>query len=56
MVGKDIATGSLITLLNSHRLLNTEREQISVVYYQSSTVGKRISVFLDFIKPRLQIE
>ena len=55
MVHKDIASGTLISLLNSSRLLNTDREQINAVFYQSSSVSKRISAFLDFIKPRLTL-
>lgn len=56
MVHADIASGALIALLNSHRLLNTDREKINAVYYKSSPVAKRISAFLDFIKPLLQLE
>lgn len=56
MVREDIASGALITLLNSHRLLNTDREKINAVFYKSSPVAKRISAFLDFIKPLLQLE
>lgn len=55
MVHEDIASGALITLLDSYRLINADREQINAVYYQSSTVAKRVSVFLDFIKPRLKL-
>ena len=55
MVHKDIASGTWISLLNSSRLLNTDREQINAVFYQSSSVSKRISAFLDFIKPRLTL-
>jgi len=56
MVHEDITSGSLITLLNSYRLINADREQINAVFYKSSTVAKRISAFLDFIKPRLILE
>lgn len=53
MVHEDIASGKLITLLDSSRLINTDREQINAVFYKSSTAAKRISAFIDFIKPRL---
>ncbi|GAC17740.1 LysR family transcriptional regulator [Paraglaciecola arctica] len=56
MVHQDIASGALMTLLNSYRLLNTDREQISAVFYQSSSVAKRVTAFLDFIKPKLKLE
>ena len=56
MVHADIASGALITLLSSYRLLNTDREKINAVYYKSSPVAKRISAFLEFIKPLLQLE
>ncbi|WP_133470127.1 LysR family transcriptional regulator [Paraglaciecola marina] len=56
MVDADIASGALITLLNPYRLLNTDREKVNAVYYQSSPAAKRISAFLDFIKPLLQLE
>lgn len=56
MVHEDIASGTLITLLNSHRLINADREQINAVFYKSSTVAKRVSAFLDFIKPKLTLE
>ena len=56
MVDADIASGALITLLNPYRLLNTDREKVNAVYYKSSPAAKRISAFLDFIKPLLQLE
>jgi DNA-binding transcriptional LysR family regulator len=56
MVHQDIASGALMTLLESYRLLNTDREQISAVFYQSSSVAKRVTAFLEFIKPQLKLE
>lgn len=53
MVKKDIEEGRLISLFESERLSNTGREQISAVYYKSSSVSRRISAFIDFIQPRL---
>ncbi len=55
MVHEDIKSGALITLLTSYRLLNTDREKINAVYYKASPAARRISAFLDFIKPRLQL-
>ncbi|MEP0174494.1 MAG: LysR family transcriptional regulator [Paraglaciecola sp.] len=56
MVDADIASGALITLLNPYRLLNIDREKVNAVYYKSSPAAKRISAFIDFIKPQLQLE
>ncbi|ENC6731947.1 LysR family transcriptional regulator [Vibrio navarrensis] len=55
MVKKDLAEGRLIALLESEKILNTGREQINAVYYKSSSVAKRISVFIDFIQPKLTL-
>ncbi len=53
MIKKDIDEGRLISLFEDEKLSNTGREQIHAVYYKSSSVAKRISVFIDFIRPRL---
>ncbi|NQZ91819.1 MAG: LysR family transcriptional regulator [Moritella sp.] len=53
MVKKDIEEGRLVALLESDKLINTGREQINAVYYKSSSVAKRISVFIDFIQLKL---
>ncbi|WP_104401884.1 LysR family transcriptional regulator [Vibrio penaeicida] len=55
MVKKDIEEGRLIPLLESEKIPNTEREKINAVYYRSSSVAKRISVFIDFIQPKLTL-
>ncbi len=55
MVKKDIDDGRLISVLESEKLKNTDREQVNAVYYKSSSVAKRISAFIDFIQPRLQL-
>lgn len=55
MVNKDIEAGRLVPLLEQGKLLNTDREQINAVFYKSSSVAKRISAFIDFIKPRLSL-
>lgn len=55
MVNEDIAAGRLITLLGPYRLLDSERERVNAVFYRSSSVAKRITVFIEFIKPRLTL-
>jgi DNA-binding transcriptional LysR family regulator len=55
MVNKDISEGRLMVLLEQQKLLNTDREQINAVFYKSSSVARRISVFIDFIQPRLSL-
>jgi DNA-binding transcriptional LysR family regulator len=55
MVKKDIEEGRLIAILESEKLTKTEREQVNAVYYKSSSVAKRISVFIEFIKPKLSL-
>ncbi|MCG7586045.1 LysR substrate-binding domain-containing protein [Photobacterium sp. OFAV2-7] len=55
MVNEDIAAGRLIPLLEPEKLTNTAREQVNAVFYKSSSVARRISVFIDFIQPRLSL-
>ncbi|MGI9895131.1 LysR substrate-binding domain-containing protein [Vibrio natriegens] len=55
MVKKDIAAGRLVVLLDSFMTRSSERELINAVYYKSSHVARRISAFIDFIKPRLTL-
>lgn len=55
MIKKDLAEGRLIPLLESEKMINTGREQISAVFYKSSSVAKRISAFIDFIQPKLSL-
>ncbi len=55
MVKDDLETGRLVAILESDKLLNTGREQVNAVYYQSSSVARRISAFIDFIKPKLSL-
>lgn len=55
MVKEDIAAGRLVPLLESERVTNVGREQVNAVYYKTSTVARRISVFIDFIQPRLRL-
>lgn len=55
MVNKDIASGKLLSLLESEKITNTDREQVNAVFYKSSSVARRISAFIDFIQPRLSL-
>ncbi|CAM4164576.1 LysR family transcriptional regulator [Vibrio neonatus] len=55
MVKKDLQQGRLVQLLASETLTNTAREQVSAVFYQSSSVSKRVSAFIDFIQPKLTL-
>ncbi|WP_165313922.1 LysR family transcriptional regulator [Vibrio ziniensis] len=55
MVKQDIAEGRLIVLLDSYRKESSDRELINAVYYKSSQVARRISAFIDFIKPRFTL-
>lgn len=55
MVKKDIEEGRLLALLEGEKLTNTGREQINAVFYKSSSVAKRISAFIDFIQPKLDL-
>lgn len=55
MVKQDIEKGDLIPILVDDLLPSAEREQVNAVYYKSSQVARRISAFLDFIQPRLEL-
>ncbi len=55
MVKKDIEEGRLVPLLEPEKLSNIDREQINAVFYKSSSVAKRISAFIDFIQPKLEL-
>lgn len=55
MVNQDIADGKLISILERERLVFSQREQVNAVYYKSSQAAKRITAFIDFIKPRLAL-
>lgn len=55
MVNEDMASGRLVPVLSKNVISNTPREHVYAVYYKSSTLSKRISVFLDFIQPRLRL-
>ncbi|MCF2949100.1 LysR family transcriptional regulator [Paraglaciecola aquimarina] len=55
MIAEDIVSGKLVKILEPYLITNTDRELINAVYYQSSTTTKRISAFIDFIKPQLRL-
>ncbi len=55
MVKQDIAEGRLVVLLDSYCKESSDRELINAVYYKSSQVAKRVSAFIDFIKPRFTL-
>jgi DNA-binding transcriptional LysR family regulator len=55
MVNEDIQQGRLISLLGDVTLSKTGRERVNAVYYKSSTLSKRITAFIDFIRPRLTL-
>lgn len=55
MVQQDITEGRLIPVLEHLKLNDTDRERVNAVFYKSSSVSKRISVFIDFIQPRLNL-
>ncbi|RAS59111.1 LysR family transcriptional regulator [Vibrio diazotrophicus] len=55
MVKKDIAEGRLVPLLEGEKMSRSDREQVNAVYYKSSSLAKRISAFIDFIQPKLEL-
>lgn len=55
MVKQDIEAGRLQTLFDANGYEHKTRSIVNGVYYKSSTVSRRISAFLDFIQPRLQL-
>ncbi|MGJ7094706.1 LysR family transcriptional regulator [Vibrio hannami] len=55
MVHKDIEQGSLVPLLVNERTPVPDREQISAVFYKSSSVACRVSVFIDFLRKNISL-
>lgn len=55
MVNNDMAAGRLVPVLEDQKQIKSEREQINAVFYKSSTVARRITAFIDFIKPKLSL-
>lgn len=55
MIQQDLAEGRLVSILADQLLSPNRRETVQAVYYRNSAVSSRISVFLDFIAPRLTL-
>ena len=55
MCQKDITSGALTALLPEAIVSPNRRETVNAVYYKNSVVSSRVSVFLDFLKPRLTL-
>jgi hypothetical protein len=55
MVNQDIASGKLISLIDSYRVQGTDRELVNAVFYKSSAASERVKAFIDFIKPKLTL-
>ena len=55
MVNQDLKAGRLVPILNSEKLVFTERETVSAVFYKSSSATRRIQAFIEFILPRLEL-
>lgn len=55
MVHHDIKNGALITVFQQDIVSPNRRESVQAVYYRNSAVSSRISAFLDFIQPRLNL-
>ena len=55
MCQKDMTSGALTALLPEAIVSPNRRETVNAVYYKNSVVSSRVSVFLDFLKPRLTL-
>jgi len=55
MINKDLRKGNLVSLFAKAQMLESERSRIHALYYKTSAVSRRITAFLDFIKPRLSL-
>lgn len=55
MICKDLANGDLVEVLDSHLTTPNDRELVHAVYYRNTTLSSRITVFLDYIAPRLKL-
>ncbi|MEE1672424.1 LysR family transcriptional regulator [Agarivorans aestuarii] len=55
MVKHDIDQGSLISLFPTQQVEESNQRQINAVYYRSSKLARRITAFIEFIKPRLSL-
>ncbi|GEK11243.1 LysR family transcriptional regulator [Pseudoalteromonas sp. McH1-7] len=55
MVCDDIRSGKLVEVFHERIVSPNRRETVQAVYYQNSAVSSRVSAFLDYITPRLQL-
>lgn len=55
MVYRDIKNGALVPIFQQDIVSPNRRESVQAVYYRNSAVSSRISAFLDFIQPRLNL-
>ncbi|WP_261817895.1 LysR family transcriptional regulator [Vibrio gallicus] len=55
MIKKDLEQGRLVALLEEHKLTNTGRELVNAVYYRSASPAKKLTAFIEFIQPRLNL-
>ncbi|MGQ7273995.1 LysR substrate-binding domain-containing protein [Marinobacter sp. V034] len=56
MIQDDLAQGRLVSLMADRIISPNSREQVQAVYYRSTALSSRITAFLDFIAPRLQLQ
>lgn len=55
MVQRDIKNDALVSIFQQDIVSPNRRESVQAVYYRNSAVSSRISAFLDFIQPRLNL-
>jgi DNA-binding transcriptional LysR family regulator len=55
MIAEDLAQGRLIKILEHEVVSPNRREPVQAVYYKNTALSSRISAYLDYIEPRLQL-
>lgn len=55
MVHEELAKGTLVEILPKAIEHPNRRESVHAVYYKQSALASRISIFLDYVKPRLNL-
>ena len=55
MICEDLANGRLVKVLDNHITSPSNRELVHAVYYRNTTLSSRITAFLDYIHPRIQL-
>ncbi|WP_417227844.1 LysR family transcriptional regulator [Amphritea sp.] len=55
MICEDLANGQLVKVLDNHITSPNNRELVHAVYYRNTTLSSRITAFLDYIHPRMQL-